>query len=89
MDRKSITILALSFVLLMLWPALIKKLYPPLPVAESATVIAGAAGEPLPRTNEAIPVLRNQSIQCRPRGQSADGVCGAFGRARTALGGDQ
>ena len=53
MDRKSITILALSFVLLMLWPALVKKFYPPVPVTESAGQIPGATGEPVTGSNGA------------------------------------
>lgn len=43
MDRKSILILVLCFVLLMLWPALVNKIFPPPKQAGRTNIVAGAA----------------------------------------------
>lgn len=43
MDRKSILILVLCFVLLMLWPALVNKIFPPPKQTGSTNIVAGAA----------------------------------------------
>jgi len=53
MDRKSIIVLVVCFILLMLWPALVNKIYPPpKPQPGRTNIVVGAAG-----TNQSGPAV--------------------------------
>jgi YidC/Oxa1 family membrane protein insertase len=43
MDKKSISILVLCFALLLVWPSLVRKIYPPKPLPPGATNVVAAA----------------------------------------------
>lgn len=72
MDRKSIIILVLSFVLLMSWPVLMKKIYPPKPVPPSTNQLATASNQVARATNQMVeatnvPVAPGGSNQPAPQ----------------------
>lgn len=57
MDRKSIIVLVVSFVLLMLWYPLVNRLYPPAPPGTNTVVSATNPASASPGTSAATPVL--------------------------------
>ena len=49
MDRKSILILVVCFALMMLWPAMVNRMFPPPPASARTNLVASATG-----TNAAV-----------------------------------
>src|SRR5512135_2619592 len=65
MDRKSIIILLLSFVLLMLWPVITAKWYPPKHVPAQTNQLASGTRE-LESTTNATPSTTNVGATAAP-----------------------
>lgn len=70
MDRKSIIILVACFLLLLLWPQMVKKLYPPKPRAPGGTnvtlTVPGTNGGTIPQVSTAAPPVLTQSTAPLP-----------------------
>ena len=69
MDKKSIAVLAVCFVLLMLWPKLVNQLYPPKPLPPGATnaVATAAATNVAAAPTETISAATNAATAVRVR----------------------
>ena len=51
MDRKSVIVLVISFILLMIWYPLMNRLYPPQPIPQRTNSVPGAANPTAAGTN--------------------------------------
>lgn len=66
MDRKSILILAICFILLLLWPQLVNRIFPPKPVAVSTNQFGAAALTNVIGTNAVGEPVSQQTVSSGP-----------------------